>query len=53
LKIPYDILNRLNRNSIKKGNDDLVANISHEDYLVTDEPETSLDLFYTLEKCDC
>ena len=50
IKIPYDILNRINRNKIKKGNDDLVVNITHEDYLISEFPEKSLDLFYILEK---
>jgi len=50
LKLPYEILNRMNRNTLKKGASDLVASISFEDYLVTDKPEESLDLFYYLYK---
>lgn len=50
LRIPYDILNRLNRNLLKKGNNDLVSKISYQDYLVSDKPDESLDLFCVLEK---
>jgi len=50
LKIPYDILNRMNRNSLKSGNDDLVSAISHDDYLLTDDADKALDLFCILEK---
>jgi len=50
LKIPYDILNRMNRNSLKSGNDDLVSQISHEDYLLTNNADEALDLFCVLEK---
>jgi 2-polyprenyl-3-methyl-5-hydroxy-6-metoxy-1,4-benzoquinol methylase len=50
LKIPYEILNRMNRNTLKKEDDQLVSSISHEDYIVTDAPDESLDLFYYLYK---
>ena len=50
LKLPYEVLNRMNRNTLKKGANDLVASISYEDYLVTNNPEESLDLFYYLYK---
>jgi SAM-dependent methyltransferase len=50
LKIPYEILNRFNRNRLKSADDELVLSISHEDYLVSDIPEKSLDLFATLYK---
>ncbi|MGI9545591.1 MAG: class I SAM-dependent methyltransferase [Cyclobacteriaceae bacterium] len=50
LKIPYDLMNRLNRNLLKKGNTQLVSDITHEDYLVSSDPEHSLDLFYLLKK---
>ncbi|MCX2743435.1 class I SAM-dependent methyltransferase [Mangrovivirga sp. M17] len=46
LRIPYDILNRINRNNLSKQNSGLVTGISHEDYLVIDDPEKALDLFY-------
>jgi len=50
LKIPYEILNRINRNKLQNEDDTLVNNISYSDYIVTDTPETSLDLFYYLYK---
>lgn len=45
LRIPYDILNRMNRNLLKNKNQSLVNDISHEDYLLSDHPDNSLDLF--------
>jgi 2-polyprenyl-3-methyl-5-hydroxy-6-metoxy-1,4-benzoquinol methylase len=50
LKIPYELLNRINRNKLKAGNDGLVSVINHTDYLLSEKPEESLDLFCVLEK---
>jgi len=50
LRIPYDIMNRMNRNRLQKNNNGLVLDITHEDYLVSDDPDSSLDLFYILTK---
>jgi len=50
LRIPYDLLNRLNRNKLKSGNNSLVLSITAEDYLLSESPDTSLDLFLHLEK---
>ncbi|MEO1051792.1 MAG: methyltransferase domain-containing protein [Bacteroidota bacterium] len=50
LRVPYDILNRLNRNKLQKGNDGLVNTISHEDYLLSHDGNTSLDLFGVFRK---
>lgn len=50
LRVPYDIMNRLNRNRLQKSNSGLVVDISHEDYLLSEQPEESLDLFYVLHK---
>lgn len=50
LRIPYDILNRLNRNKLQTTNDDLVSKITHEDYLLTDDANEALDLFCIVEK---
>lgn len=50
LRLPYDILNRLNRKKLQKGASDLVLSISHEDYLLTDNAEESLDLFMIARK---
>lgn len=50
LRVPYDILNRMNRNKLQTGNDSLVSQITHEDYLVTDKADEALDLFCIVEK---
>ncbi len=50
LKIPYELLNRLNRDKLKAGNDGLVSEIQHTDYLLSEKPDESLDLFFVLEK---
>ncbi len=50
LKIPYEILNRRNRNKLQAGDDSLVATIHHSDYLLSNQPDTSLDLFAELTK---
>ena len=50
LKMPYEFLNRLNRNKLKSGNDGLVSQIHHTDYILTDDPVNSLDLFCVMEK---
>ena len=50
LKMPYEILNRINRNKLKEGNDGLVSEIHHSDYLLSKDADTSLDLFCIMEK---
>ncbi|MBD8487732.1 methyltransferase domain-containing protein [Echinicola sp. CAU 1574] len=50
LRMPYEILNRMNRNKLHKQGGQSVTNIHHEDYLVVDHPDQGLDLFYILEK---
>jgi len=50
LKFPYEILNRLNRNKLNEGNDGLVSEIHHSDYILSTTPETSLDLFCIMMK---
>lgn len=50
LRIPYDIMNRLNRLLLKNQHNKLVSEITHLDYLESDDPDKSLDLFYILEK---
>ncbi len=50
LRIPYDILNRLNRNRLKTSNDALVNDIHHEDYLLTENADQALDLFLIATK---
>lgn len=50
LRIPYDILNRVNRNKLNTANSGLVAEIVHDDYVLTETGEEGLDLFLILEK---
>jgi SAM-dependent methyltransferase len=50
LKIPYEILNRLNRKKLQSGDGNLVSSIRHEDYLFQDDYENALDLFLTVTK---
>jgi 2-polyprenyl-3-methyl-5-hydroxy-6-metoxy-1,4-benzoquinol methylase len=50
LKIPYEFMNRLNRNKLQDADDSLVASIHHEDYLWTNNAEESLDLFAVLTR---
>lgn len=50
LKFPYEILNRMNRNKLKTDNDGLVSEIHHSDYVLSKDPNTSLDLFCVMEK---
>lgn len=50
LRIPYDILNRINRNKLNDGNNELVAAITHEDYFLVENGDQALDLFLVLEK---
>ncbi|MBS1980065.1 MAG: class I SAM-dependent methyltransferase [Bacteroidetes bacterium] len=50
LRIPYELMNRLNRNKLKASADDLVASIHQEDYILSDQPNQSLDLFLMAKK---
>ncbi|HQQ96908.1 MAG TPA: class I SAM-dependent methyltransferase [Cyclobacteriaceae bacterium] len=50
LRIPYDLMNRLNRNNLQQHSDELVRSITANDYLVTDDAAAALDLFVTLRK---
>ncbi|MFY0593619.1 class I SAM-dependent methyltransferase [Roseivirga sp.] len=50
LRIPYDILNRMNRNKLNTSNTGLVAEIVHEDYILEEDADKALDLFLVLEK---
>jgi len=50
LKLPYEIMNRLNRNKLQSFVDHLVASITHDDYVVSDEADTSLDLLAVLTR---
>ena len=50
LKIPYELMNRLNRNRLKQNHTRLVTDITYEDYLVTDHPGEALDLLCLMRK---
>ncbi len=50
LRLPYDLLNRRNRNKLQNEADDLVLSISREDYFLNEKSETNLDLFCILYK---
>jgi len=45
LQVPYDLLNRLNRNKLHQQTG-LAAEIRYQDYFVSDDPGGSLDFFY-------
>ncbi|HEX5171351.1 MAG TPA: methyltransferase domain-containing protein [Cyclobacteriaceae bacterium] len=44
LRIPYEMLNRWNRNKLQTNDNSVVSTIHHEDYLVTDKADNALDL---------
>jgi 2-polyprenyl-3-methyl-5-hydroxy-6-metoxy-1,4-benzoquinol methylase len=50
LRMPYEILNRMNRKNLKAGNNDLVIGITHEDYILTNDHDNCLDLFLEVRK---
>jgi len=50
LRVPYELLNRWNRNKLKNTSDELVVRIGHEDYLFTKRAEEALDLFLIVKK---
>ena len=49
-KIPYEFLNRINRNKLEADDRSLVSSISTNDYLLEDDNPRNLDLFLILEK---
>ncbi len=50
LRIPYEILNRWNRNKLQSKDQLLVENIHFDDYIVVDDPATALDLLLIVRK---
>ena len=50
LRVPYEILNRWNRNRLQANDDSLVTNIQHDDYNVVDDATNALDLFLIVKK---
>jgi 2-polyprenyl-3-methyl-5-hydroxy-6-metoxy-1,4-benzoquinol methylase len=50
LRIPYEILNRWNRNKLQSTDSRLVSDIRHEDYIVVDNATDALDLLLVVRK---
>ncbi|WP_299134676.1 class I SAM-dependent methyltransferase [uncultured Tenacibaculum sp.] len=51
LKIPYEVLNRINRKKLLNNHKDLVHKISSKDYILTDKCDSnSLDFFCIIQK---
>src|SRR5688572_12887268 len=50
LKVPYEILNRWNRNKLQSNDSRLVTDIKHEDYIVVDDARAALDLLLIVRK---
>lgn len=50
LRIPYDLLNRMNRNKLKETDDALVKSIGHDDFSLNNQDDQNLDLFCILTK---
>ena len=50
LRMPYEILNRMNRNKLHQQEGDSVTQITHDDFPVVEDPKEGLDLFYILWK---
>jgi 2-polyprenyl-3-methyl-5-hydroxy-6-metoxy-1,4-benzoquinol methylase len=50
LRVPYEFLNRWNRNKLQSNDTGLVATIQHDDYIVVDEAAEALDLLLIVRK---
>ena len=50
LKIPYEIMNRLNRNKLQSTDNELVASINYDDYIISADADQSLDLLAILTR---
>lgn len=50
LRVPYDLLNRMNRNKLKETDDELVKSINFNNFKLQDQSEQNLDLFCLLTK---
>lgn len=50
LQIPYDVLNRVNRNAMMRRDNTLVSNVGLEDFSLTRNMAQCLDLFCVVEK---
>jgi hypothetical protein len=50
LQIPYDIMNRLNRRKLLKGNTEIVNKVSLSDFFLKNTTENCFDLFVVATK---
>jgi 2-polyprenyl-3-methyl-5-hydroxy-6-metoxy-1,4-benzoquinol methylase len=50
LRIPYEIMNRWNRNKLQTTDNALVKSIHHSDYIVVDDASNALDLLLIVKK---
>ena len=50
LRLPYELLNRWNRNKLQASGNELVSSIQHEDYIVTNDASKALDLLLIVKK---
>jgi SAM-dependent methyltransferase len=50
LRVPYELLNRYNRNKLKTADNSLVLDIHHDDYMVVENPAEGLDLLLMATK---
>lgn len=50
LRVPYDYLNRRNRNKLQDQNNNLVSSISQDDFYLNDQNDSNLDLFLIVKK---
>jgi hypothetical protein len=50
LRVPYEIMNRWNRNRLQGTDNALVKSIGHEDYIVVNDATDALDLLLIVKK---
>jgi 2-polyprenyl-3-methyl-5-hydroxy-6-metoxy-1,4-benzoquinol methylase len=50
LRVPYEIMNRLNRNKLQTTDNELVKSIHHSDYIVVQDATDALDLLLIVKK---
>jgi len=50
LKIPYEIMNRLNRNKLQSSDNGLLGSITYDDHVVSKNVSESLDLLAILTR---
>jgi hypothetical protein len=50
LRVPYDLMNRRNRNKLLEKNQDLTSDLTTSDFYIQEVNEQSLDLYYISTK---